>query len=73
MNQSALIGVCAFIKVEKVMCMHVPIQRGDRESGPPGKSQVIWVSIEISIWTPVKKVGPLHWKMLYPLWVLRKV
>ena len=25
---------------------------------PPGKSQVIWVSIEISIWTPLEKVGP---------------
>ena len=25
---------------------------GDRWSGPPGKSQVIWVYIEISIWTP---------------------
>ena len=22
---------------------------------PPGKSQVIWVSIEISIWTPLEK------------------
>ena len=36
---------------------------GDRGSGPPGKSQGIWVSIEISIWTPhthtpKKKVGP---------------
>ena len=25
---------------------------------PPGKSQVIWVAIEISIWTPLEKVGP---------------
>ena len=25
---------------------------------PPGKSQVIWVSIEISIWAPLEKVGP---------------
>ena len=33
---------------------HLRIQRGDSESGPPppGKSQVIWGSIEISIWTP---------------------
>ena len=34
-------------------------ERG-RGSGPPGKSHVIWVSIEISIWTPPppEKVGP---------------
>ena len=25
---------------------------------PPGRSQVIWVSIEISIWTPLENVGP---------------
>ena len=37
---------------------YVRIQRGggggDRGSGPPfGKSQVIWISIEINIWTPL--------------------
>ena len=36
----------------------VRIQRGIGGPDPPGKSQVILVSIEISIWTPVKKVGP---------------
>ena len=34
----------------------------DRGPKNPGKSQVIvtciWVSIEISIWTPLEKVGP---------------
>ena len=46
------------------------IQRGDRGSGPPGKSQVIWVSIGNKqldpppgkSWTP-----PPPWKMLDPL------
>ena len=37
-------------------------KRRDRGFGPPGKSQVIWFSIEISIWTPpsplLEKVGP---------------
>ena len=52
----------------------VRIQRGDRGSGPPppGTSEVGWISIEFSIWTPVvEKVGP-PWKMLDPLWILRK-
>ena len=34
---------------------HVRIQRGERELGSPGKSQVIWVSLEIKI---RKKVRP---------------
>ena len=52
---------------------------GDRGSEPhPGKSQVIWVSIEISIWTPLEKVGPPPpppppGKMLDPLWNLGKL
>ena len=39
---------------------------------PPGKSQVILVSIEISILTPLAKVGP-PWKMSDPLWIIGKV
>ena len=41
---------------------------GERGSGPPppGKSQVIWVSIGTK---QLEKVGP-PWKMLDPLWNL---
>ena len=35
---------------------HVRIQRGERGSGSPGKSQVIWVSLKINI---RKKLDPL--------------
>ena len=41
--------------------MHVRMQRGYMGSGPPPpppeKLQVIWVSIEMSIWTPQEKVA----------------
>ena len=56
----------------------VRIQRGDRGSGPPpppGKSQVIWVSIgNKQLDPPPGKVGPPPppWKMLDPLWNLEK-
>ena len=53
--------------------VHVRIQRGDRGSGPPGKSQVIWVSIEISIWTPPSpgtSWTPPPPETLDPLWIL---
>ena len=40
---------------------------GDRASGPPGKSQVIWVSIEINTWTPPPPPPPgKSWTPLYP-------
>ena len=39
---------------------HVQIQRGVGGPDPYGKSKVIWVSKEISIWTPPP------WKMLDP-------
>ena len=35
---------------------HVQIQRGERGSGSPGKSQVLWVSLEINL---RKKLDPL--------------
>ena len=38
---------------------------------PPGKSQVIWVSIGNKQLDPLEKVGP-PWKMLDPLWNLEK-
>ena len=39
---------------------------------PPGKSQVIWVSIgNKQLDPPLEKVGT-HWKMLDPLWNLEK-
>ena len=31
---------------------------GDRGPHPPGKSQVLWVSIEISKWMHLKKLDP---------------
>ena len=37
-------------------------------SGPPGKSQVIWVSIGNKQLDPLEKVGPPPSKMLDPLW-----
>ena len=53
---------------------------GDPEGGqgvqtpppPPGKSQVIWVSIANKQLDPQEKVGP-PWKMLDPLWNLEKL
>ena len=53
--------------------MRFEVTCADPEGGigdpdPPGKSQVIWVSIEISIWTP-----PLPWKKLDPPPPLEKV
>ena len=44
------------------LCVKVRIHRGDRASGPSGQSQVIWGTIEISIWTP----PPPPWKKLDP-------
>ena len=43
-----------------VFTVQVRIQRGGRVSGNPGKSQVIWVSIENKQLTPLplEKVGP---------------
>ena len=47
--------------------VHLRIQKWIGGPDTPGKSQVIviWVSIEISIWTPLEKVGPPPppWKM----------
>ena len=45
----------------KCYIVHLRIQRGIEGPDPPGKSQVIviWVSIEISTWTPPwKKFDP---------------
>ena len=41
---------------------------------PPGKSQVLWVFMEIAFGLPLpwKKLGP-PWKMLDLLWILVKV
>ena len=53
----------------------VRIQRGGqgvRTPPPPGKPQVIWVSIgnkQLDPPPPLEKVGP-PWKMLDPLWNL---
>ena len=53
----------------------VQIQRGDRGSGPPVKSQVLWVSIGNKKLDSLEKVGPPPppWKMLDPLWNLKNV
>ena len=59
---------------------HVKGQRSsaDPEGGtggpdPPGKSQVIWVSIgNKKLDPPLEKVGPPPWKMLDPFWNLEK-
>ena len=58
-----VLGICYGLQVGShyMPLLHVGIQRRDRGSKPPpGKSQAIWVSIEISIWTPflLEKVGP---------------
>ena len=34
---------------------------------PPGKLQVLWVSIEIRIWTPLEKAGPPLENVIPPL------
>ena len=56
--------------------MQVRIQRGGQGvRTPPGKSQVIWVSIgNKQLDPPLEKVGPPPppWKMLDPLWNLEK-
>ena len=39
---------------------------GDRGPDPLGKSQVISISMEISIWTPLEKVGPPFGKCWNP-------
>ena len=53
------------------------IQRGGQGvRTPPGKSQVIWVSIgDKQLPPPLEKVGPPPppWKMLEPLWNFEKV
>ena len=49
--------------------LHVRIQRGNRGSGPPGRSQVLNLSIEICIWTPPpwKNLDPVEcWTPLEP-------
>ena len=54
----------------------VRIQRGGGGQGvrtPPGKPQVIWVSIgNKQLEPPLEKVGPPPWKILDPLWNLEK-
>ena len=59
-----------YVLVEK----QVRIQRGGQGvRTPPGKSQVIWVSIGNKQMDPLEKVGPPPpWKMLDPLWNLGK-
>ena len=54
---------------DNLSCADPEGDRGSRPTPPPGKSQVIWVSIEIIIRTPpLEKVGsPTSWKMLAPL------
>ena len=58
-------------------CMVSILSSADPEEGtggpdPPGKSQVIWVSIgNKQLDPPWKKLDPL-WKMLDPLWNLEK-
>ena len=54
--------------------LQVRIQRGGqgvRTPPPPGKSQVIWVSLGNKLLDPLENVGP-PWKMLDPLWNLEK-
>ena len=46
------------------------VGRGERGSGSPGKSQVLWVSLEINI---RKKLEPLPLENSGPLWILRKI
>ena len=57
-----VLGICYGLQVgsHNMPLLHVRIQRRDRGSRPPGKSQaIIWVSIKISIWTPLPgNVGP---------------
>ena len=53
----------------KHICTAIPHRSkgGDRGSGPPlGKSQVLWVSIEICIWTPPPLPPEKSWKKLDP-------
>ena len=56
--------LCVRLSVERivkclfVLWLQVRIQRGDRGSGPPGKSQVIWVSTGNKQLDPLEKVGP---------------
>ena len=53
-----------------------PEGRGAGGPDPPGKSQVIWVSIGNKQLDPppppLEKVGPPPWKILDPLWNLEK-
>ena len=55
---------------------HARFQSGGRGSGPPGKSQVIWVSIGNKQLDPppLEKVGPPPpWKTLDPLGPLKRI
>ena len=47
---------------------------GTGSPDPPGKSQVIWVSIGNKQLDPLEKVEPPppHWKIYDPLWNLEK-
>ena len=49
---------CQFWCLTVTDCFHVQIQRGIDGPDPPGKSQVIWVYIEISIWTLLPGKSP---------------
>ena len=62
---------CICANVYNAQHGHVRTQRGDRGSAPPGKSQVICLSIANSIWTPWKSWT--SWKILDPLLILGKV
>ena len=53
------------------MCTSVDPEGETGGPDPPGKSQVIWVSIGNKQLDPLEKVGP-PWKMLDPLWGLEK-
>ena len=62
MSSALIFNLYAFVK----LYLQVPIQRGGQGvRTPPGKSQVIWVSIGN------KQLDP-PWKMLDPFWNLEK-
>ena len=71
MHVSVFEIICALITDEVTItfkqALQVRIQRGGAGGpDPPGKLQVIWVSIGIKQLDPLEKIGP-PWKMLDPL------
>ena len=65
-----------------ILDYQLPLTSADPEGGtggpdpPPGKSQIIWVSIgnkQLDPPPPLEKAGtPPPWKILDPLWNLKK-